>query len=538
VENSISRRRILKFLGVGSGLALAAPLLQACSPAESTIPTPPAATGAQPTAAATTAAPAGATAAATTAAPAGATAAPAASAAGATATPKVAYAPSAQTTPVPTAPAFADIAEAAKDPLKVEANAQVDAEYFSGGYGTDFLAYLDELFEKLHPGTKVNGHFIQRQQEQLQPRFIAGSPPDIIYNGGAGDLNVASLVTDGQLMDLAPVLSAPSLDTPGKTVKETLIPGSQQNGVYGGKQYALKYTSSYNGIWYSSSLFKKKGWTVPDTWDKMISFSKDLKKEGMNPWTYQGKYPSYMNTVLDAMIFHQGGWDAVLKIDNLEPNAWKQPAVKTALDAMYELVSNDFFMPGTAGLTHTEAQAEWLKGNAVFIPCGTWLEREMLKLIPDGFDMVVQPVPSLSGDTQPATSIEGAFGGDFIVPTKAKSPNAGMEICRLLLSKAEATFFAEDVLSPMTVVGVPYDKIKSTAFQSAQTMLKGADNNIFSFQYGGWYAKMSTEQDNQMGALLTKQIKPDEFMDKVQKIADQVAADPSVTKFKAEKPSS
>ena len=527
MENSISRRRILKFLGVGSGLALAAPLLQACSPAESTIPTAPAATGAQPTAAAAAAT-----------APASATGTPATTAAGATATPKVAYAPSAQTTPVPTAPAFTDIADAARDPLKVEANAQVDAEYFSGGYGTDFLAYLDNLFEKLHPGAKVNGHFIQREQEQLQPRFVAGSPPDIIYNGGAGDLNVASLVSDGQLLDLAPVLNAPSLDTPGKTVKETLIPGSQDNGVYGGKQYALKYTSSYNGIWHSSSLFKQKGWTVPDTWDKMISFSKDLKKAGTNPWTYQGKYPSYMNTLLDAMVFHQGGWDAILKIDNLEPNAWKQPAVKTALDAMYELVSNDFFMPGTAGLTHTESQAEWLKGNAVFIPCGTWLEREMLKLIPDGFDMVVQPVPSLSGDTQPATSIEGAFGGDFIVPTKAKYPNAGMEICRLLLSKTEATFFAQDVLSPMTVLGVPYDSIKSTAFQSAQTMLKTADNNIFSFNYSGWYAQLSTEQTNQMGALLTKQIKPADFMDKVQKIADQVAKDPSVTKYKREKPSS
>lgn len=422
--------------------------------------------------------------------------------------------------------------------MKVEANAQVDAEYFSGGYGTDFLSYLDNIFEKLHPGAKVNAHFIQREQEQLQPRFIAGSPPDVIYNGGAGDLNVASLVADGQLLDLAPVLNAPSLDTPGRTVKDTLVPGSQQNGIYSGKQYAIQFVSYYYGIWYSSSLFKKKGWTYPDSWDKMIAFCQDLKKAGMNPWTYQGKYPSYMNALLDAMIFHQGGWDAILKIDNLEPNAWKQPAVKNAVEAIYQLVANDFFMPGTAGLTHTEAQAEWLKGNAVFIPCGTWLEREMLKLIPDGFDMVVQPIPTLSGDKQPMTSVEGAFGGDFIVPAKAKYPNAGLEICRLLLSKTEAKFFAEDVLSPMTVAAVPYEQIKSTAFQSAQEMVKKADDNIFSFRYGAWYAKLSTEESNQMGALLTKQIKPDEFMDKVQKVADDTARDPSVTKYKREGPAS
>lgn len=520
---SLSRRRMLKLIGVGGSLAVAMPLLEACSPAASEIPTPTTAAAAPVTGSTPAASPA---------------ASAAAAASGATPTPKVAYAPSAQTTPIPTPPSFANVATAAKDPLKVEANAQIDAEYFSGGYGTDFLTYLDKLYEALHPGSTVNGHFIQREQEQLQPRFIAGNPPDVIYNGGAGDLSVASLVADGQLMDLTQVLKAPALDTPEKTVEQTLIPNSQQNGMYGGKLYAIQFVSYYNGIWYSSSLFQKKGWKFPTTWDEMITFSKDLKKSGMNPWTYQGKYPSYMNTLLDAFIFRQGGWDAVLKLDNLEPNAWSQPAVKTAVDAIYQLVSNDLFMPGTSGLTHTESQAEWLKGNAVFIPCGTWLEREMLKLIPSGFDMLVQPVPPLSGDTQPASSIEGAFSGDFVVPTKAKNPNAGLELCRLLLSQAEAKFFAEDVLSPMTVAGVPYDSIKSTAFQSAQTMLKNANNAVFSFKYGSWYQKLATEEGNQLGALLTKQIKPADFMTNVQKVADQVAQDPSVTKYKRAKPAS
>jgi len=511
MEHSISRRRTLQLFGLGSGLALVSPLLLACSPAQSALPTAPAA---GPTAKPS----------------------PAANVTKATPTSSIGYAPSAKTTPVPTAPAFANIAADARDPLKVEANAQVDAEYFSGGSGIDFLIYLDRLFEKLHPGTKVNEHFIQREQEQLQPRFIAGSPPDVVFNGGAGDLNVASLVTNGQLLDLAPVLDAPSLDTPGKTVKETLVAGSQLNGQYGGKQYALEFVSHYNGIWHSSSLFKKKGWTVPNTWTDMITFCKQLKKEGMNPWTYQGIYPQYMNTLLDAMVFHQGGWNALLAIDNLEPNAWKQPAVQNALDAMYELAANDFFMPGTSGLTHTQSQAEWLKGDAVFIPCGSWLEREMLSLIPNGFDMVAQTVPSLSGDKEPTTAIEGAFSGDFIVPTKAKNPQAGLEICRLLLSKTEAQFFASDVLSAMPVQGVSYDQIKSTAFLSVADLVNQAKGNVFSLNYALWYAKLQTEEKDQMGALLTKQIKPAEFMDKVQKVADATAKDPSITKFQRVRP--
>ncbi|MGH2458844.1 MAG: N-acetylglucosamine/diacetylchitobiose ABC transporter substrate-binding protein [Chloroflexota bacterium] len=533
MRDQLSRRRLLKIVGAGSGLALAAPLLQACSPASSEVPAPTA--GASSSAAAKPTA--GATAAAQPTAAASAAQPTTAAAAQATSTPSVAYAPSAHTQAIPTPPSFATIPEAAKDPLKVEANANVDAEYFSGGYGTDFLSYLDGLFLSLHPGTKVNGHFIQREQEQLQPRFVAGNPPDVIYNGGAGDLSVSALVTDGQLLDLASVMSAPSLDSPGKTVAETLAPNSQLNGYYGGKQYAIEFVSYYQGIWHSSSLFTKKGWKFPSTWDDMISFSKDLKKDGMNPWTYQGKYPSYMNALLDSFIFHQGGWDAVLMIDNLEPNAWKQPSVKAGLDAMYELVTNDFFMPGTSGLTHTESQAEWLKGNAVFIPCGTWLEREMLSLIPPGFDMVVNSIPPLSGDKQTSTSIEGAFSGDFIVPNKAKYPNAGLELCRLLLSQAEAKFFAQNVLSPMVVAGIDYSDIKSTAFQSAQAMIKAADNNVFSFQYPSWYQKLYNVEQNQLGALLTKQATPAQVMDNIQAQADKTAKDPSVTRYKREKPS-
>lgn len=48
-------------------------------------------------------------------------------------TSSIGYAPSAKTVLVPTAPVSTDSAAAAKDSLHVEANAQIAAEYFSGG---------------------------------------------------------------------------------------------------------------------------------------------------------------------------------------------------------------------------------------------------------------------------------------------------------------------------------------------------------------------------------------------------------------------
>jgi N-acetylglucosamine transport system substrate-binding protein len=75
--------------------------------------------------------------------------------------------------------------------------------------------------------------------ESLQPRFIAGTPPDVIDNSGANMIPMADLIADEQLLDLAPLLAAESFDTPGKTFGDTLFPGSQTSAIFGGKQYGV-----------------------------------------------------------------------------------------------------------------------------------------------------------------------------------------------------------------------------------------------------------------------------------------------------------
>ncbi len=237
-----------------------------------------------------------------------------------------------------------------------------------------------------------------------QPRFVGGNPPDIIDNSGAGNLDTAALVAEGQLADFADLMSAPSFDTPGKTFKDSLLPNSQGDGVYDGKQFVLNYVLSVYGIWYSDALMKKNGWEYPKTWDSMLALCEKIKAAGIAPWAYQGKYPQYMTMVMDQMVFKQGGIQAIAKIDNLEPNAWRQPEVKNAVDALYQLADKGYLLPGTEGLTHTESQAEWLKNKAVFIPCGSWLENEEKGLVPDNFNMVVKPTPSRRGR-------QGAFRG-------------------------------------------------------------------------------------------------------------------------------
>jgi N-acetylglucosamine transport system substrate-binding protein len=459
------------------------------------------------------------------------------------ATPTVAAGPTAAVEPTAAEAAAApvelpelgiEIATEAVDPLNIEKEITVDGVFFAGGYGADYIRYAAQIFEEVHPKTKVDVVGIQRVADQLRPRFIGGNPPDVIDNSGAGSLDTVALVNEGQLLDLAPLMDAPALDTPGKTFRETLFAGSQDTGVYEGTQFHLNIAYTVVGLWHSQSLFETKGWEYPQTWGEMLAFCEAVKNEGeMSPWTYQGKYPGYM--VWGAwfpLIYKIAGMAPLRRIDNLEEGCFQQPEVMQATEMVYELAAKGYIMPGTEGLTHTEAQAEWLQGKAVFIPCGSWLENEMKTITPEGFDMVVKPVPAVEGGQGSFEALMTASGETYFVPSKAQHPRAGMEFLRILLSKVSAKYFAEEVSSMMPVIGGTEGATLSPGMQSAVAAAEAAGDETFPFPFYGGVSQVSTEADNRMGELLTMRITPAEFVEAMQRAADEALANPDITVIK------
>jgi N-acetylglucosamine transport system substrate-binding protein len=502
---AVSRRRFLEHAATLLGLPAALSLAAACAPtapaAPTAAPTQPASPTAQPKPAATTPPPA--------------TSAPPATAAAVK----------------PTAPATAPAAVA--NPLTVVADQPLEVVIFKGGYGDDYGLNAEKIYQRTYPGAKITHQGLQRLQEQLQPRFVGGNPPDVIDNSGGGNLDTAALVAESQLADLADLLAAPAFDTPGKTFKDTLLPGSQAGGIFDGKQYVLKYAAFIFGLWYSDSLFKKQGWEYPKTWDKMLALCDDIKKAGMSGWAYEGKNPYYVTQIFNQMVWKHGGMQVYVNLDNLEPNAWKQPAVQDVAEALYMLADRGHFLPGTEGLTNTESQTEWLRGKAVFVPVGSWLENEMKGSIPDGFNMKVQPTPSLSGDKIAFEGVQSGAGEDFIVPAKGKNAQGGKELLRMLFSKEGARFFAENTRSHTVVLNSADGLQLGTAFESVLSVVAAAGANVLDplGGYVNWYNKLTTEVNNQMAQLLAKRSKPAEFLDNVQKMDDDIARDPSIKKY-------
>ena len=82
----------------------------------------------------------------------------------------------------------------------------------------------------------------------------------------------------------------------------------------------------------------------------MLALCEKAKKKGIAGWTYAGKYPYYLPFSLYPFIGKIGGREVLDAIDNLEPNAWKDPAVKAAFEAYYELYKKGYILKGTPGL--------------------------------------------------------------------------------------------------------------------------------------------------------------------------------------------
>lgn len=422
-------------------------------------------------------------------------------------------------------------AQGGANPLGIDPSATLDILMWKAGWGDEFATNARDMFSAEYPDAEIKYDAVQRVSETVQPRFVAGSPPDAIE---ATQLDRTSLVAEEQLSDLADLLAAPSYDIPDMTLQETLLAGSQDSVTFNGTPYAVNFTFGLQGLWYSRPVMEENGWEYPTSWDEMLALCDEIKSSSdMAPWVYQGKYPGYMTTVLMELIWKQGGIEAIANIDNLQPDAWNQAAVQTSVEAFYQLAERDFIMDGTAALTHTESQAEWLQNKAVFIPCGTWLENEMKDLIPEGFDMVFAPVPAPA--TDPAVPFEGVstfVGQPFVVPSQAANVPGGKEYIRILFSQENARFFSEYARSLTTVVGAADGLDLGSAFNSARDALNAAGDQTFNGPlFPDWYDAFNEEVTVQMGALMSKEITPEEFTTRVQDAADELAQDDSIEKF-------
>ncbi|WP_432828279.1 N-acetylglucosamine/diacetylchitobiose ABC transporter substrate-binding protein [Dactylosporangium sp. CA-092794] len=425
-------------------------------------------------------------------------------------------------------------AVSATNPLGAPEDQPINVIIFNGGYGDKYATDVHEpLYKKAHPKSEVKHQSSQAISTLVQPLISGGNAPEFVNNSGEKSMDFGALVADGQLADLTPLLDAPSVDDPNKKVRDTLMPGTIEAGSFNGKPYVLYYVSTVFGIWYSGKLFADKGWKAPTTWSDFTALCEEIKKAGIAPFAYAGANAAYyMWNVLLTSAAKIGGTDILKNIDNLEDGAWKVDAIKQSAAAWAEIGAK-YNLQGAEGLKHTDVQLKQNQYQLAFYPSGDWLENEQKKDTPTDFKYQVMPTPSVTtSDKLKPTAVRAAAGEGYIVLAKSKNPKGGLEYMRQMLSKAGGHGFTEIVKAP-TVVQGSTDGISFTpGIQSSQDALKAAGQEVFNLYFDGWYKDLDKEARTATNELMFGRINADAFVERIQKKADEIKKDSSVTKFK------
>ena len=112
-------------------------------------------------------------------------------------------------------------------------------------------------------------------EAQLPTRIQGGNAPDIAFIPQPGLLQ--KLVQQG-----GPVAAPQSV---ADNADKYWNPAWKAYGTVDGTFYGAPLSSNMKSlVWYSPSVFKDKGYTVPTTWDDMMKLSDKMVADGIKPW--------------------------------------------------------------------------------------------------------------------------------------------------------------------------------------------------------------------------------------------------------------
>jgi N-acetylglucosamine transport system substrate-binding protein len=420
-------------------------------------------------------------------------------------------------------------AVSADNPFGVPASSAVDAVIFNGGYGIDYVEFAAKQMQTLHEGVTVKVSPSTQIAQELQPRFVAGDPPDLIDNSGAGNIGMATILA--QLEDLTSVIDAPNVE--GTTIRDTLFGGVLEPGTFDGKLAAINYALTVYALWYSASLFEENGWAPPKTWDEAYELGVKAKEKDKFLFVWGKEAATYYQTLAICSAIKQGGDEVRLSLENLKPDCWSQQAVQDVFNGMKKIIDAEMFKPGGSGTQFTAAQSQWSNDqDALLYPSGSWIENEMKDQTKEGFEMTGAPEPTVNESSSlPYTALHSAAGEPFVIPSQGKNVAGGKELLRVMLSKEAATNFAKTKLAPTVVKDtVPADGFGSTALVSQTKMLGDAGQDIFSWQFVDYYG-MNKDQLVLWNTFLDGKSSVADLTKGLQGITDKVANDSSVTKI-------
>ncbi|MDA8434474.1 MAG: ABC transporter substrate-binding protein [Actinomycetales bacterium] len=269
-------------------------------------------------------------------------------------------------------------------------------------------------FEKC-TGITVKYEGSDQFEAQLPTRIAGGNAPDIAFIPQPGLLQ--KLVAQGG-PKAAPADVAANVD-------KYWNPAWKTYGTVDGTFYAAPLGSNMKSfVWYSPSVFKAKGYTVPTTWDGLWTLSDKMAADGIKPWCggiESGGATGWLATDwLEETVLRQSGGDVYDKWISHDIK-FDSPEITKAMDQVAAWMKNDKYVNAGFGNVATIATTAFQDGGKPILTgkCGMYQQasfyaaqwpsfKKDVKIAEDG-DVFAFYLPSIDPAKK---AVEG--GGEFV----------------------------------------------------------------------------------------------------------------------------
>lgn len=382
----------------------------------------------------------------------------------------------------------------------------------SSSYTREMWDYVITLYKKDHPDVKVTPYFGNTVNKQFQNKWRKGNPPDFVFFDG-NNLDKDTLLKEGLLYDFTEWLETATVNGEDVKIKDKA-----------NLNYAFKYTndakktitygmplviSSY-GMWYDEALFTQKGWSVPTNYSELKDFTKNKATSSCSSIIFPGAYSGYLVQGFILPALAEKGDEFFDRVENArDKEVFTTAEFKEVMNRFVEYSKLTNAYATWNDKDHIDAQKDWLNHKAALLPCGLWLESEMVKQLgedfPSGIKMRYTSSPLVENQKILVTSAVTCG-----IASGAKNKKNALDFITYLYRDDVAKKFVKATGSLSVVpVDLTGDTDISETFQAAQAVL--SDKSYKQVVHVGSWGKIDSAFNDGVNSLIKGEMTVNEF---------------------------
>lgn len=279
---------------------------------------------------------------------------------------------------------------------KSSGSGKVELEFFTQKReASETFDKIIEAFNESQDEIVVTQNIVPDATSVLMSRAATGDLPDIIQVGGMQDANTMQFMKEGHFLDLT-----------GMECLNNVVDEYQEAIKFKGKNYVVPISANFSGVFYNKDMFEEAGYTVPQTYDELISLAQKIKDNGETPFLFPDKDAWTLVQCWEDNIdgSARGDRSQVYKdiangVTTFEDDALFQETLQKVIDI------REYGQGDTLSLGYDQAISDFATGKSYMFMQGIWALPSIKKANPD-MNIGMFSFPSNDGDTKVSMGID------------------------------------------------------------------------------------------------------------------------------------